>query len=128
MAALDELARQTTEIHGLLCAFECPAPVAIDNDNEATHLYRIAQEAVTNATRHAKSSAIWIRLEQHNGLLVLEVKDNGIGLQTEGSTKEGVGLRLMEHRCALIGGTFRVEKRSDCSTCIGCSVARTRSA
>src|SRR5215475_6667618 len=81
MTALAELARQTTEIHGLPCSFECPAPVEIDNDNEATHLYRIAQEALTNATRHAKASAIWIRLEQTDGRLVLEVRDNGIGLQ-----------------------------------------------
>src|SRR5215475_4353530 len=81
MSALAELARQTTEIHRLPCSFECPTPVEIDNDNEATHLYRIAQEAVNNATRHAKASAIWIRLEQADGRLVLEVRDNGIGLQ-----------------------------------------------
>jgi PAS domain S-box-containing protein len=124
MSALAELARQTTEIHGLPCGFECPAPVEIDNDNEATHLYRIAQEAVSNATRHAKASAIWIRLEQVNGLLLLEVQDNGIGLQTPGLPVKGVGLRLMEHRCAMIGGTFTIDHRPDGGTCIACSVSR----
>jgi PAS domain S-box-containing protein len=124
MAALAELARQTTEIHALPCGFECPTPVEIDNDNEATHLYRIAQEAVNNATRHAKASAIWIRLEQMGGQLLLEVRDNGIGLQTGGLSSKGVGLRLMEHRCAMIGGNFSVETRSDGGTCIACAVAR----
>jgi len=125
MTALAELARQTTEICGLPCSFECPAPVEIDNDNEATHLYRIAQEAVNNATRHAKPSAIWIRLQQVDGRLVLEVHDNGIGLQSVGVSGKGVGLRLMEHRCAMIGGNFAVESKPDGGTCIVCSVPRT---
>jgi len=125
MSALAELARQTSEIHGLPCRFECPAPVEIDNDTEATHLYRIAQEAVSNATRHAKASALWIRLEQVDGRLVLEVQDNGIGLQAAGIPGKGVGLRLMEHRCAMIGGNFAIDPRSDGGTCIACSVLRT---
>lgn len=126
MTALAELARQTTEIHRLPCSFECPAPVELDNDNEATHLYRIAQEAVTNATRHAKASAIWIRLEQVEGRLILEVQDNGIGMSAALQPGKGVGLRLMEHRCAMIGGVFAIDPRPDGGTCIVCSVARTR--
>ena len=124
MTALAELARQTTEIHGMPCGFECPCPVEIDNDNEATHLYRIAQEAVSNATRHAKASAIWIRLEQVDGRLILEVQDSGIGLPAVGNRGKGVGLRLMEHRCAMIGGNFAIEPRPDGGTCIACSVLR----
>jgi two-component system, LuxR family, sensor kinase FixL len=124
MTALAELARQTTEIHRLPCGFECPAPVEIDNDDEATHLYRIAQEAVSNATRHAKASAIWIRLEQVDGRLVLEVQDNGIGLQAAGIPGKGVGLRLMEYRCSMIGGNFAIDPRADGGTCIACSVSR----
>jgi two-component system sensor kinase FixL len=124
MTALAELARQTTEIHGMPCGFECPSPVEIDNDNEATHLYRIAQEAVSNATRHAKASAIWIRLEQVDGRLVLEVQDTGIGLQAAANSRKGVGLRLMEHRCAMIGGNFAIDPRPEGGTCIVCSVLR----
>jgi PAS domain S-box-containing protein len=126
MTALAELARQTTEIHGIPCGFECPAPVELDNDNESTHLYRIAQEALSNATRHARASAIWIRLEQVDGRLVLEVQDTGIGMQATPNSGKGVGLRLMEHRCAMIGGNFSIEPRQDGGTCIACSVLRTR--
>jgi two-component system sensor kinase FixL len=124
MTALAELARQTTEIHGLPCSFECPSPVEIDNDNEATHLYRIAQEALSNATRHSKASAIWMRLEQMEGRLILEVADNGIGMQAAGVSGKGVGLRLMEHRCAMIGGNFAIDPRPDGGTSIACSVSR----
>jgi PAS domain S-box-containing protein len=126
MTALAELARQTTEIHGIPCGFECPSPVELDNDNEATHLYRIAQEALSNATRHAKASAIWIRLEQVDGRLLLEVQDTGIGMQGASNGGKGVGLRLMEHRCAMIGGNFSIEPRPDGGTCIECSVLRTQ--
>src|SRR5580692_5933970 len=122
MTVLVELARQTTEIHGIPCGFECPAPVELDNDTESTHLYRIAQEAVSNATRHARASAIWIRLEQVDGRLILEVQDSGIGLQAGGNRGKGVGLRLMEHRCGMIGGSFAIEPRPDGGTCIVCSV------
>jgi PAS domain S-box-containing protein len=127
MTALAELARQTTEIHGIPCGFECPSPVELDNDNESTHLYRIAQEALSNATRHAKASAIWIRLEQVDGRLLLEVQDTGIGMQSTPNGGKGVGLRLMEHRCAMIGGNFSIEPRPDGGTCIACSVLRTQS-
>jgi PAS domain S-box-containing protein len=124
MSALAELARQTTEMHALPCSFQCPTPVEIENDNEATHLYRIAQEAVTNATRHSKASAIWIHLEQSEGQLTLEVHDNGIGLPSIRMSGKGVGLRLMEHRCAMIGGTFSARVKPDGGTCIVCSVRR----
>ncbi len=128
MTALAELARQTTEIHGIPCGFECPSPVELVHDNESTHLYRIAQEAVSNATRHARASAIWIRLEQVGGRLLLEVQDSGIGLHGAPNSGKGVGLRLMEHRCAMIGGNFSIEPRQDGGTCIACSVLRTKDA
>ena len=71
-----------------------------------------------------KASAIWIRLEQADGRLILEVQDDGIGLQAPGIPVKGVGLRLMEHRCAMIGGNFVVDPRADGGTCIACSVSR----
>lgn len=123
MAALAELARRTTELHRLPCAFECLAPVEIGNDSEATHLYRIAQEAVSNAVRHSHARAIWIRLEQLDGRLLLEVRDDGIGIGALGPGS-GVGLRLMEHRCGMMSGTFALEPRAEGGTRIVCAVPR----
>jgi signal transduction histidine kinase len=79
---------------------------------------------VTNATRHSNASAIWIRLEQSAGQLILEVHDNGIGLPSGRMPGKGVGLRLMEHRCAMIGGTFSARVKPDGGTCVVCSVRR----
>jgi two-component system CheB/CheR fusion protein len=124
MAALAELARQTQEVHGLTCSFACPKPIEVDDDSAATHLYRIAQEAVKNSVRHAKASAIWIRLEQSDGCLQLEVRDNGIGIVNDGVRRGGVGVYLMEHRCGIIGGTFAIVPVTDGGTSVACALAR----
>lgn len=124
MSALAEPATQTREIYGLRCSFQCPEPIELDNDTEATHLYRIAQEAVGNARRHASPGAIWIRLEQSEGRIVLAVQDNGVGFARGEVRGRGVGLRLMEHRTGMIGGTFSIQPHVGGGTCVTCSVPR----
>jgi two-component system CheB/CheR fusion protein len=128
MLALAELARSTEENSGLSCRFECATPVAVDNDTTATHLYRIAQEAISNAVRHAKAKMLCIRLERADGQLVLEVQDDGIGIEPQSVPSPGVGLRLMAHRCELIGGTLAVKPREEGGTQVICSVPQVRHA
>jgi signal transduction histidine kinase len=97
------------------CRFECPEPVMVDNPFIAGHLYRIAQEAVNNATKHAGASQITIRLESKAGSLLLEVSDDGKGLPKKLS---GVGLGVMQHRAKLIGGELQIaSKRGVKVTC-----------
>ena len=61
-AALKELAAQSSEVFGIKCCFRCPRPVLVDDSEAATHLYRIAQEAVHNAFRHGRAKRITIGL------------------------------------------------------------------
>lgn len=123
-AALSELARSTQDNYSLSCRFDCPEPVTVGNATTATHLYRIAQEAVGNAVKHAKADTISIRLANSNGDLVLEVVDNGIGIIPQRLPHHGAGLRLMEHRCAVIGGRFSVKEREGGGTVIACAIPR----
>ncbi|HVW67862.1 MAG TPA: PAS domain S-box protein, partial [Steroidobacteraceae bacterium] len=130
-AALGELAKSIQTDYGLACQFEYPEPVRVDNATSATHLYRIAQEAVANAVKHAKASAISIRLAPADGDLVLEIADNGVGiapgkLPHEGGKlpHDGVGLRLMEYRCAVIGGQFAVRRPEGGGTLVTCTIPR----
>ncbi|HLF10919.1 MAG TPA: ATP-binding protein [Gammaproteobacteria bacterium] len=124
MSALGELARSTEKNHGLSCLFEYSAPVTVADDNVATHLYRIAQEAVANAVKHARADAIAIHLERNEHGLELAVSDNGIGIEPRSIREEGVGLRIMEYRCGLIGGTLTVRRQESGGTVVTCTVPK----
>jgi two-component system CheB/CheR fusion protein len=126
MAALAELAERTESAHGIGCRFECPSPVRITDDDLALHLYRIAQEAVTNAVKHASAQMISIRLEAGEHELGLEVRDDGVGIdRAKVERGEGLGLRIMEHRCGLIRGAFAVSRLDAGGTSVSCRVSRT---
>src|SRR5262245_33197605 len=62
MIALSELASRTSDLHGVQCTFECDEPVCILDNQTAMHLYRLSQEAVNNAIKHARGQNILISL------------------------------------------------------------------
>jgi PAS domain S-box-containing protein len=81
-SALEELAASTHTPPKVSCRFDCPQPVLAANNTTATHLYRIAQEAVNNALRHSQASEICISLRQDHSQILLEVSDNGVGINS----------------------------------------------
>jgi PAS domain S-box-containing protein len=82
----------------------------------ADHLYRIAQEAVSNALRHSACTRIGIALRRTDTGLLLEIKDNGTGFGAPGEDHRGLGLRLMEYRARIIGGTLQIHHGRDQGT------------
>jgi two-component system CheB/CheR fusion protein len=125
-AALSELAKATEQRHGIACRVETSRDLEIGNGVVATHLYRIAQEAVGNAVRHASASTISITLEGDDREGRLEIGDDGVGIQPQGERGEGLGLRIMRYRCELIGGTLSVDRRDGGGTLVICAVPRER--
>jgi signal transduction histidine kinase len=105
---LTELAERMNGLRTIRCRFECPEPVAVRDPLVAGHLYRIAQEAVNNAAKHAGASQLTIRLEFRGGHLLLEVSDDGRGL---GKNRTGLGLGVMQHRAKLIGGELHITSK-----------------
>src|SRR6266702_2039099 len=97
MAALEELASNTEKMFRIRCRFECPAPVLVRNDAAATHLYRIAQEAINNAIKHAKPKRVVVRLSALGDQASLTVTDNGIGFVQKPRQKGGMGLHIMRY-------------------------------
>src|SRR6266581_3924539 len=78
-------------------------------------LYRVVQEALTNATKHAKASNIWVRAWRDEFVLCCSIRDDGAGfdvgaIQAPGGRK-GLGLIGMQERVSAIGGTVRIESR-----------------
>lgn len=106
--ALQSLAESTTRSTGVRCVFECPDPVEVTDDATAGNLYRVAQEAVNNALKHAAPSEIRIGLEMRDGTLVLEVDDDGEGMPEKPVKREGIGVRVMRHRAETMGSSFSI--------------------
>lgn len=102
--ALQALADVTSRSSGVRCVFECPEHITEISEATAGNLYRIAQEAVNNALKHADSGEIRIGLESRDGFLVLEIDDDGCGLPEEPSERGGIGFRIMQHRTEVMGG------------------------
>ncbi len=109
MSALQELAMNTEKVFGVACRFECAAPVLVEDLAMATHLFRMAQEAVTNAVKHGRAKKIAIQLRGDRKGLMLKVSNNGAALSATPSQKDGMGLLIMQSRAGMIGGTLSIE-------------------
>ena len=119
--SLEELARRVGESSGIDVDFVEDLPCATCNNPHLLQLYRIAQEAVTNAVKHAKPSRIGIVLNcGATGELVLSVADDGKGKTDETSPTGGLGLRIMAHRARMIGAKLTFETTKGGGTCLVC--------
>ena len=123
MSALADLAEQTEETHGITCRFDCVERVNVRDNFTATRLYRIAREAVHNAVKHGHPRKIVLSL-RCNGRLVLQVCDDGQGMNSGPLQSEGNGIRIMRHRCELIGGVFEIAAGGDGGAVVKCSIPR----
>jgi signal transduction histidine kinase len=126
MAAFQQLASNITKGAKVRCVFECDKPVLIHDDAAATHLYRITQEAVRNAIRHGKARRIGINLSERDGLVRLTIEDDGLGLPDDLQPTDGLGVQIMAHRAAMIGGTFAIEPAPTGGTIVTCSLTKVR--
>jgi PAS domain S-box-containing protein len=117
--ALEELAEQVRQIHRVECRFESPEPVPLHDNFTATQLYLIAREAVHNALQHARAGSIAIQLRDHEGIS-LAIRDDGVGIRSQAESETGMGIRIMRHRCGLIGGVFQVLSPAEGGTVVRC--------
>jgi len=122
-AALRNLVRTVRATYGVPCVAECDTAAKVEDHVAAVHLYRIAQEALTNAARHSGATAIQLRLVPEGSDVVLTIDDNGRGLGPDAQAGRGLGLRLMQYRARSIGATLAWRPRPDGGTAVQCSYA-----
>ena len=122
-SALRKLTKRIEGATGVPCRFTAAGDVGVNDPLAAQHLYRIAQEALSNVTRHAHASLIAVELRGHEDGLVLEVQDDGDGLAAGGSTT-GMGLRTMAFRAHLVQGELAVTPAPAGGTRVLCRVPR----
>jgi signal transduction histidine kinase len=119
-AELSELAGTAEAQFHIACVFRSHGEIELSASDVATHLYRIAQEAVRNAVHHARARGIEITLTAENAGLALSISDDGIGLPAPELRGQGLGLRIMAHRAAIIGANFTIETPPEGGTLIMC--------
>jgi signal transduction histidine kinase len=123
VTAFREFSANISRMFKINCQFECDVPPQIEDTATATHLYRIAQEAVNNALRHGKPKQIIISLSSRKGSVELTVEDDGSGLPDDWQKGRGMGTRIMAHRATMIGATLSIEPNPTGGTLVKCTAA-----
>jgi two-component system CheB/CheR fusion protein len=121
-ASLEELAAKVEGMFGVSCLMVCDGQVLVHDNLVATHLYRIAQEAISNAVKHGKAKTIVLDLHAGPREMTLTITDDGVGLEKSSGDGRGIGLHTMKYRASLIGGTLDVRPGRGGGTAVTCVV------
>ena len=109
-AAMRALVSQANKSRSLHCRLEMPQTIELPDESMALNIYRIAQEALTNAIKHANAKNVVVSLKKSRDTLQLTVEDDGKGFQKKKRSK-GLGLHIMDYRASVLGGTFSLETK-----------------
>lgn len=104
------------------CRFVCEAPVFLKDRGAALALCRIAQEAASNAAKHARASEIVVELRKAGSKVVLTIKDDGCGFVPRPRPRLSSGLGMMVARAEAAGIEFKVEARPEGGTLVRCGL------
>ncbi len=118
---LEKLASNIQSVSGVACKVEYDSVVSIKDPSISINLFRIAQEAITNALRHGKPKNIKVFLTRENGHRKLTVANDGLGFPEAPAEGGGMGLRIMQHRADIINGSLSIHRRIHGGTIITCS-------
>ena len=120
-AALEQLAENLRTLFSISCESHCDREVKIADNAVAVHLYRIAQEAATNAIKHGQAKNVLLSLAANGSHVFLTIKDDGKGFPASAKSK-GMGLRVMHHRARMIGATISVRQPKEGGITVTCSI------
>lgn len=107
---IEQLARNVERTYVVDCDVEADADFGIEDAGVAINLFRMAQEAISNAVRHGKAKRIVIRMMRMAHASMLEIADDGCGLSADAQDKGGLGMHTMRYRAALIGAELRITR------------------
>jgi len=118
--AMTDLASRVSILYGTHCRVTSKKPVLLENGKAGNQLLLIAQEAATNAAKHAEAGRIELSLTQRGGLIKLSVRDNGKGISLDEDNKEGMGIDIMRERALLIGAELDIRRHQTGGTLVEC--------
>jgi len=118
-SALRTLAERSRDLYRFPVNFRSEVTTEMPlSETCASHLYRIAQEALTNAARHGRATAVDVLLRVSALNFLLEIVDNGIGAAAGGRSASGMGLKIMKYRASMIGARFEILPNRPCGTVV----------
>jgi two-component system sensor histidine kinase UhpB len=97
--------------HQVKVVFSAPDDLDAVSPTVALCLFRVTQQALANAVQHARAHTIQVRLAAQNGNIELAIMDDGVGFVPESRSRHGLGLRSIDERVRLVGGTVRLESQ-----------------
>jgi signal transduction histidine kinase len=122
MVALQTLAENMTGRYQVSCTFHCDGDVSVRDSSVATQLYRIAQEALVNAIKHADARRVDISLVEYDTNVTLKIEDDGVGIPKTLPQRGGLGVRLMSYGAALVGADFQIGRNEGGGTTVVCRI------
>ena len=123
IVAIEELARVTQSLSGVECIVRGKATFPL-GETAAIHLYRIAQEAVNNALKHAAPRQIIIDCTTVTGVPTMTITNDGLPFKKPRSRRHGLGLHILEYRAGLLGAEITISPGADGGCKLTCSLAK----
>lgn len=120
VASLQELAANTGQLFDISCNLISEQDFPVSNTHAAINIYRITQEAITNAIKHGKAKNITIELIAQNHGFKLTVENDGMDFPETIPDNKGMGLRIMDHRAEIISGSVEIKKALNGGTLLTC--------
>lgn len=116
--ALELLVESVDTLPGVSVQFAQNDGADVLDKDDKVQLYRIVQEAINNAIKHASAKLIEVALEKHKGMLVLRVRDDGRGFSADVRKIDSLGLQNMRLRSHTVGATLSIDSQPGCGTTI----------
>jgi len=123
-AALERLRKNAIKLFNIECELEISGDPGFEDTTQAIHMYRIAQEGISNAVKHGGATKVAIHLASSERHIRLRVVDNGTGFAENWDSEGGLGVRIMQFRARLIGGTLEINNRPDKGAVITCTMLK----
>lgn len=122
ISSLQRLTLHTEKLYSIPCRFRSNAELESINEETAYQIYRIAQEAITNSVKHGNPSLISVSLHQKKQSLILQVTDNGRGIDLDHLREGGQGMQIMKYRTRMINGELNIVSKPSNGTTISCVI------
>lgn len=122
-AALRTLCANAEKFFSLNCRYEEHGAVNISDSGAASNLYRIAQEAVSNAAKHGRAENITVTLNGTSEGIELSIEDDGIGFPEVLKADRGMGVDIMGYRARVINARLEIEAEKGKGTIVRCTLS-----